>query len=113
MTGPQTQKQSTIALSSGEAELVAALSGACEGMGLRQQAELVAKVWKQCRGDVLTSQKIQCCDSSAGVSMVKRKGSTRKTRHIELKAFFLQQLCARPEVRLVQVRTDEIFADTV
>ena len=45
------KKQSTIALSSGEAELVAALSGACEGMGLRQQAELVAKVWKQCRGD--------------------------------------------------------------
>ena len=27
----------TIALSSGEAELVAALSGACEGMSLRQQ----------------------------------------------------------------------------
>ena len=31
------RKQSTIALSSGEAELVAALSGACEGMCLRQQ----------------------------------------------------------------------------
>ena len=31
------QKQSTIALGSGEAELVAALSGACEGMGPRQQ----------------------------------------------------------------------------
>ena len=46
------KKQSTLALSSGEAELVAALSGACEGIGLRQQAELIAKVWKQCSGDV-------------------------------------------------------------
>ena len=48
------KKQSTIALSNGEAELVAALFGACEGMGPRQQAvELVAEDWKQCRGDVL------------------------------------------------------------
>ena len=31
------KKQTTIALSSGEGELVAALSGACEGMGLRQK----------------------------------------------------------------------------
>ena len=38
------EKQWTIAFSSGEAELVAALSGACEGMGLRQQ-ELVFEVW--------------------------------------------------------------------
>ena len=33
----ENREQSTIALSSGEAELVAALSGACEGMSLRQQ----------------------------------------------------------------------------
>ena len=38
------RKQSTIALSSGEAELVAALSGACEGMSLRQQWKLVVEV---------------------------------------------------------------------
>ena len=36
-------KQSTIALRSGEAELVAALSGACEGMGLRQQCNWLLK----------------------------------------------------------------------
>ena len=46
-----------------------------------------------------TSQQILCCDSSAAVSMIKRKRSTRKTRHIELKAFS------------VQVRTDEMLAD--
>ena len=52
-----------------------------------------------------------CCDSSAALGMIKRKGSTRKTRHIELKAFFLEQWNARPEVRLVQVETSEMLAD--
>ena len=36
------------------------------------------------------------------------KGSTRKTRHIELLSFFFQQRSARPEVRRVQVETSEI-----
>ena len=43
--------------------------------------------------------------------MIRRKGSTRKTRHIELKVFFSQQWSARPEVRLVQVATSEMLAD--
>ena len=34
-----------------------------------------------------------------------------KTRHIELKAFFLEQWGARPGMRLVQVKTDEMIAD--
>ena len=44
-----------------------------------------------------TMQQILCCDSSAALGMIKRKGSTRKTRHIELKAFFLQQRATRSE----------------
>ena len=43
------KKQSTIAPSSGEAELVAALSGACEGMGLRQQWNWLRKSGMQRR----------------------------------------------------------------
>ena len=45
------------------------------------------------------------------MGMIKRKGSTRKVRHIELKAFFLLQWSVRPEVRLVQVVTSEMLAD--
>ena len=37
------KKQSTLALSSGEVELVAALSGACEGMGVRWQLNRLRK----------------------------------------------------------------------
>ena len=105
------RKQSTIALSSGEAELVAALSGACEGMGLRQQWNWLRQFGNTDDEPAEGSQQILCCDSSAALGMMRRKGSTRKTRHIELKAFFLQQWSARPEVRLVQVGTSEMLAD--
>ena len=105
------RKQSTIVLSSGEAELVAALSGPCEGMSLRQQRNWLLKFG--CNAEEMndTTQQILCCDSSAALGMMRRKGSTRKTRHIELKAFFLQQWSARPGVRLVQVVTREMLAD--
>ena len=104
------RKQSTITLSSGEAELVAALSGACEGMSLRQQWDWLLKFGCNAEETSETTQQIPCCDSSAALGMIKRKGSTRKTRHIELKAFFSQHWSARPEVRLVQVGTCEMLA---
>ena len=108
------RKQSMIALSSGEAELVAALSGACEGMSLRQQWDWLLKFGCNAEETSETTQQILCCDSSAALGMIKRKGSTRKTRHIELKAFILQQWSsARPKVRLVQVETSETLADGV
>ena len=58
-----------------------------------------------------TTQQILCCAPSAVLGMIKCKGSTRKPRHIELKAFFLQRWNARPEVSPVQVRTSETLAD--
>ena len=59
-----------------------------------------------------TTQQILCCDSSAALGRIKRKGSARKTKkNIELKAFFLQHWGARPEVRLVQVVKSEVLAD--
>ena len=102
------RKQSTLALSSGEAELVAALSGACQGMGLRHWLRQFGNTDDE---ETEASQQILCCDSSAALGMIRRKGSTRRTRHIELKAFFLQQWSARPEVTLVQVGTSEMLAD--
>ena len=70
-------------------------------MGLRCNAEETNE----------TTQQILCCGSSAAPGMIQRKGSTRKTKHIDLKAFFLQQWSARPQVRLVQVGTSEMLSD--
>ena len=72
------RKQSTIALSSGEAELVAALSGVCEGMGLRQQWNWLRQFGDDDEVQTDASQQILCCDSSAALGMTRRKGSTRK-----------------------------------
>ena len=111
ITAPS-KKQSTIALSSGEAELVAALSGACECIGLQQLWKWLRKCGSNAEEEThTTTQQILCCDSSAELSMIQRKRSTRKTRHIELKALFLPQWSARPEVRRVQVKTDEMLVD--
>ena len=105
------RKESTIALSSGEAELVAALSGTCESTGLRQQWIWPLKFGCSDEETTEASQQILCCDSFAALGLIMRKGWTRKTRHIDLKEFFSQQWSARPEVRLVQVGTSEMLAD--
>ena len=97
------RKQSTIAPSTGEAALVAALSGACEGMSLRQQWNWILKFGCHAEETSETTQQIPSCDSTAALGMIQRK--------VELNAFFLQQRSARPQVRLVQVETSEMLAD--
>ena len=80
-------------------------------MSLRQQCNWLLKFGRNADATNETTQQILCCDSSAALGMIKRKGTTRRTRHIELKAFFLQQWSARPEVRLVLVGTSKMLAD--
>ena len=72
-------KQSTIALSSGEAELVAALS--------RQRWNWQRQFGSTDDEVIEASQQILCCDSSAALGMIRRKGSTRKNR-VESVLFF-------------------------
>ena len=83
---PRRAKQSTFSLSSGEAELVTALSGACEVMDQRQQWNWSLKLGRNAEETHTTTQEILCCETSAALGMVRRKGSTCKTRHIELKS---------------------------
>ena len=72
--------QSTIALGSDEAELVAALSGAFQCMGLRQQWNWLLKFGCNAKETNETTQHILCCDSSAALGLIKRKGSTSSHR---------------------------------
>ena len=67
------RNQSTIALGSGEAELVAALSGDCEGMGPRQQWNWLRKPRNNAEETCSTTQQILYC-------RIKRKGSNRKNK---------------------------------
>ena len=97
------KKQPTIALNSGEAELVAALSGACEGMGLRQQWHWFLKFECNAEETNETTQQVLCCDSSAALGVTKRTGSTRETKHIEVLLVTLEratrsETCPREDV---------------
>ena len=94
-----------------EANLVGTRSPRRAENNQRSHSAVAKLSWSLHSREPVTTQQILCCDSSAALGIIKRKGSTRETRHIELKAFFLQQWSGRPEVRLVQVGTSEMLAD--
>jgi hypothetical protein len=76
--------QQTLALSSGEAELYALGLGIAESLFLRSLI-LEANLATTCKIMIFT-------DSTAGRSMATRFGTTRKTKHIELRCSYMQEL---------------------
>ena len=76
--------QQTLALSSGEAELYALGLGIAESLFLRSLI-LEANLATTCKTTIFT-------DSTAGKSMATRFGTTRKTKHIELRYLYMQEL---------------------
>ena len=76
------KKQNMVCLSSGESELVALVGGACESIATRDQ-------WsKLC--NCLPGTIVLCTDSPAALGFVKRKGASRRTRHVDTKVYFVQ-----------------------
>ena len=74
--------QQTISLSSGEAELYAIGAGAADSLFIRLlEACLIPKVHLFIH-----------TDSTAGKSMASRYGTSRKTRHVQLRYLFVQEL---------------------
>ena len=69
-------------------------------MGLRQQWNWLRQFGSNDDESTEASQQILCCVSSAALGVIRRKGSTRKTRHIELKAFILQQMECATKIEL-------------
>ena len=76
--------QQTLALSSGEAELYALGLGVAESLFIKSLV-LEAGFATSCNITLFT-------DSSAGKSMSNRWGTIRKTKHIELRFLFVQEL---------------------
>ena len=89
--------QSTIALSSAEAELYAINTGAAEALNISNLLK-----------EALNMKKINIrihTDSSSGKSTATKIGSSKKAKHIELKHLFIQQLVAHDLVRTVKINT--------
>ena len=87
-----------VCLSSGESELMALVGGACEGIATRDQ-------WrKYCKCSPGTI--VLCTDSSAALGFVKRKGTSRRTRHMDTKAYFKQAWAMEPGQRILKTHGD-------
>ena len=87
-------------LNSGEIEMVAAFSGACEGMGLIQLRH---------SGSEPASIANTCLPLNCSRQRDPAQGSTRKTKHIDVKASL--QWSARPQVCIVWAGANEHLAD--
>ena len=91
-----------IALNSGEIEMVAAFSGACEAMGLRKLSH---------SGSGPISIAHTCLPLNCSHQHDPAHGSTRKMIHIDVKSFLLTQWSARHQVRVVWAGANEHLAD--
>ena len=87
--------QATVALSSGEAELYAIGSGTADALFLKSLIE-EAKLFPKANLCIWT-------DSNVGKSIVSRFGASRKTKHVELRFLYVQELVASGMVRVKKV----------
>jgi hypothetical protein len=95
--------QSVHALSSGEAELYAIGSGMAEALHLKSFLE-ESGFCKQAKIILRT-------DSTAGKSMATRYGTSKKTRHVQLKYLYVQHLIDNRTVVLRKVPGIENYSD--
>ena len=92
------KKQNMVCLSSGESALMALVGGACEGIATRDQW---SKMCKCSPGTI-----VLCTDSAAALGFVKRKGASRRARHVDTKVYFVQAWAMEAGQRILKVHGD-------
>lgn len=97
------KKQKTIALSSAEAEYIAATDAACEAIWLR-------RVLENLQQEPETSTKI-FCDNMSAIAMTKNPVFHARSKHIELRHHFIRNLVNDGEIQLIFITTKEQLAD--
>ncbi|GKC32580.1 hypothetical protein Tco_1039874 [Tanacetum coccineum] len=97
------KKQATVALSSTEAEYVAACASACQAVWLRGILSDLGQ--QQSRA---TSIK---CDNQSAVMLSRNPVLHGRTKHIDIKHHYIRELIANEEIQLDTCRTDEQVAD--
>ena len=92
------KKQNMVCLSSGESELMALVGGGCEGIATRDHW---SKLCKRSLGTI-----VLCTDSSEALGFVRRKGASRRTRHVDTKVYFMQAWAMEPRQCILKVHGD-------
>jgi hypothetical protein len=99
----KSKQQSTVALSTCEAELIAATSTAKEAMWLRKLLPELG---------VPMSEPVQCLGDNAGaLQLIKHPVLSTKSKHIRQNAFYAREVSESNEVRFTYVNSAENLAD--
>lgn len=97
------KKQSTVALSSTEAEYVAATSAGCQAVWLRRILHDL--------GHEQSEATIIKCDNKSAVMLAKNPVHHSRTKHIDIKHHYIRELIASEEIQLENCRSKEQVAD--
>ena len=97
------KKQSIVTLSSTEAEFVAATACACQAIWLRRILEELQ--FKQCGATIIL------CDNSSTIKLSKNPVLYGRSKHIDVKLYFLRDLCKDGTVDLMHCKSDDQVAD--
>jgi hypothetical protein len=103
------KKETTVAVSRAESELIAMLAGVCETRGIKQLWKWMLA--KRIIDDLKDAEDIIGSDSSAGISILKSRGLSRRTKHVELKVFFLQAFHQLDYVKIRKCKSEDILSD--
>jgi hypothetical protein len=100
----QCKKQKTTALSSSEAELYSLVEGVREALYIKQWLEFYMN------RDPSLSVTIKC-DNSGANEMADHKTDHGRTKHIDLRYFFVREHVAKQSIKMIYVPTNENLAD--
>ena len=97
------KKQKTIALSSAEAEYIAATDATCEAVWLRRILSDMEHIEE--------GPTVIYCDNMSAIAMSKNPVFHGRTKHIELRHHFIRDMVQNGEIQLEFVNTKEQLAD--
>nr|CAH66624.1 OSIGBa0115A19.5 [Oryza sativa] len=99
----QSQKQKVVALSSCEAEYIAATTGACQGIWLNR---LLAELLGEDPG-----QTVMKVDNKSAINLCKNPVLHDRSKHIDTRFHFIRECVEKKQIAVEYVRTEDQLAD--
>lgn len=97
------KKQSIVALSTAEAEYVAATAAACQAVWMRRMLRSLGQ--EQAKTTMIF------CDNSSAIALSKNSVFHKRTKHIDTRFNYIRELVSNGEIVLEHCRTQEQVAD--
>lgn len=96
------RRQSTVALSSTEAEYMATVAAIQEGIWLEALHNAIFNQWKEIR---------IFCDNKGAMQVLNNNSYSSRTKHIDIKIKFIREHIEKKEIELEYVSTTDMPAD--